>query len=124
MDAVIARLNAELDGCKAKNMPDDADNYVLNAANAEALVKYAGARFALEAPNTNRRSPSIDVHLMVRTLKGEKGGYEYLDAVAAALENCHLPDIPSSRLHQTAELLVNKAPSHWEYILTFEFAEY
>lgn len=98
--AIVAQLKAKLGPApRIEPFPDDPAAFDLASTERAVLVHYTGSRFeAAEGVGGGAqvRRPSFAVHVYVRSLRGEGGGYRLLEDVRLALQAMPATGDPSA----------------------------
>lgn len=118
---IVAVLNGEMPGeIKVDEMPDKPGDFDLGEREAAILVHYRGSKYAAAATAglvSQQRTPGLDIHLVVRGLKGRLGAYALTDLVTRCLQARSIAGATGFNL--VSDSLASENDGIWRYVLSF-----
>lgn len=119
--AVLARLSARFaDAVAVESFPDDPDAYRLDHPVGALLVRYHGAKYGQLLDTelvVQERTMVVEVMLVFRSLQGNAGIYEYLEAVRLALAGFQPPAF--AKLRPLSDEFIDRDKGEWRYAIDF-----
>lgn len=119
--AVIQRLKDRLgDELEVESFPDDPDDYRLNHPLGALLVRYHGSKYGPDLDTdmvVQDRLMAVEVTLVLRSLNGKEGCYEYLERVRLALAGFKPPAF--KKLRPLSEEFMSRDKGEWRYAIDF-----
>lgn len=118
--AVVARLTADLPDLSVEYYPDNPAQYSLNHPIGAVLVRYPGSKYE-KSRDTGRpvlnRVLSLEITLVCRSLNGEGGIYDWLEAVRMGLTGFTPPAFEP--LLPVSDSFVAEDSGEWHWFFDF-----
>jgi Gp37 protein len=121
-DAVVARLQAEMDGYTVDRFPDVPARYPWAGADKLLLVAYERSNYGDAAslePFYQDRTYELSVTVVVRSLRGPEGAGDTIDAVADALMGWS-PPTGGTPLLLLRDEFVSEDQGTWRFVVAFQ----
>ena len=120
VSAVVNRLTAALPELSVEFYPDNPAQYQLNHPIGAVLVRYPGSKYSksldTELP-VLARTLSLEISLVCRSLNGEGGIYDWLEAVRLSLTGYVVPAFEP--LTPVSDSFVAEDSGEWHWFFDF-----